>query len=36
MAMGDFEPISKISQLNLSENERRQIFGANAARAVKL
>jgi aminocarboxymuconate-semialdehyde decarboxylase len=36
MGMGDFEPISKISQLNLSENERSQLLGANAARALKL
>ena len=36
MGMGDFEPISKISRLNLSDNERSQLLGANAARALKL
>jgi len=36
MAMGDFEPVRKIQQLNLSEAERGQILGANAARALNL
>ena len=36
MAMGDFEPVQKIKQLNLSAGERSQILGANAASALKL
>lgn len=36
MAMGDFEPMSKVAQLNLSDAERAQILGGNAAAAVKL
>jgi aminocarboxymuconate-semialdehyde decarboxylase len=36
MAMGDFAPVQKTHQLNLSEAERRQILGANAARALNL
>ena len=36
MAMGDFEPVQKIQQLNLTEAERGQILGANAARALNL
>ena len=36
MAMGDFEPVRKIKALSLSDEERRQILGANAARALKL
>ena len=36
MAMGDFKPVRKIQQLNLSEAERGQILGANAARALNL
>lgn len=36
MAMGDFEPVSKVAQLNLSDGERAQILGGNAAAAVKL
>jgi aminocarboxymuconate-semialdehyde decarboxylase len=36
MGMGDFEPVSKISQLNLSDNQRNQILGANAAQALNL
>jgi aminocarboxymuconate-semialdehyde decarboxylase len=34
MAMGDFEPVSKLKQLNLSDEERRQILGGNAANAL--
>ena len=36
MAMGDFAPVQKIQQLNLTEAERGQILGANAARALNL
>jgi aminocarboxymuconate-semialdehyde decarboxylase len=36
MAMGDFEPISKVTQLNLSDQERSQVFGGNARRALNL
>jgi aminocarboxymuconate-semialdehyde decarboxylase len=36
MAMGDFEPIRKIKALNLADQERSQILGDNAARALKL
>lgn len=36
MAMGDFAPVQKIQQLNLSESERGQILGANAGRALNL
>jgi aminocarboxymuconate-semialdehyde decarboxylase len=36
MAMGDFEPVQKIQQLNLGEAERGQVLGANAARALNL
>jgi hypothetical protein len=36
MAMGDFEPVQKIQQLNLTEAERGQILGANAGRALNL
>jgi aminocarboxymuconate-semialdehyde decarboxylase len=36
MAMGDFETIAKVMQLNLSQQERRQILGENAARALNL
>ena len=36
MAMGDFEPVQKIQQLNLTEAEREQVLGANAARALNL
>ena len=36
MAMGDFAPVQKIQQLNLSEAERGQILGANATRALNL
>ena len=36
MAMGDFEPVQKIQQLNLTESERGQILGANAGRALNL
>jgi aminocarboxymuconate-semialdehyde decarboxylase len=36
MAMGDFAPVQKIEQLNLSPAERGQLLGANAARALNL
>jgi aminocarboxymuconate-semialdehyde decarboxylase len=36
MAMGDFEPVRKINSLNLTDEERTQILGANAARALNL
>ena len=34
MAMGDFESVSKVMQLELSDAERAQILGGNAARAL--
>jgi aminocarboxymuconate-semialdehyde decarboxylase len=36
MGMGDFEPIHKINLLSLTEEERSQILGANAAGALNL
>ena len=36
MAMGDFEPIRKINLLNLTDEERSQVLGSNAARALNL
>jgi aminocarboxymuconate-semialdehyde decarboxylase len=36
MAMGDFEPVRKIKELKISEQERNQILGANAAKALRL
>ena len=36
MAMGDFEPVGKIKELNISEQERSRVLGANAAQAIKL
>jgi aminocarboxymuconate-semialdehyde decarboxylase len=36
MAMGDFEPVQKINSLNLTEEERSQVLGANARRALNL
>ena len=36
MIVGDFESVNKIKQLHLSEQERRQLFGENAAQAVNL
>ena len=36
MAMGDFEPVRKIDSLTLTDEERNQILGANAARALNL
>jgi aminocarboxymuconate-semialdehyde decarboxylase len=36
MAMGDFEPVEKIKQLDVSEEERSQILGGNAAKALKV
>ncbi|HTN73412.1 MAG TPA: amidohydrolase family protein [Methylomirabilota bacterium] len=36
MGMGDFEPVQKIKQLHVSAEERNQVLGANAARALNL
>jgi len=36
MAMGDFESIAKVMQLELSDAQRGQILGGNAARALNL
>jgi len=36
MGMGDFEPLQKINELNLTDEERSQILGDNAAGALKL
>jgi aminocarboxymuconate-semialdehyde decarboxylase len=36
MGMGDFEPMRKIELLSLTDEERNQILGANAARALNL
>jgi len=36
MAMGDFDPVSKVMQLDLTGEERNQILSGNAARALNL
>jgi aminocarboxymuconate-semialdehyde decarboxylase len=36
MAMGDFDPVSKVKELKLADAEREQILGANAAQALNL
>jgi aminocarboxymuconate-semialdehyde decarboxylase len=36
MAMGDFESVSKVKQLDLADTERDKILGSNAARALNL
>ena len=36
MAMGDFEPVHKIDSLNLTDAERSQVLGLNAANALNL
>jgi aminocarboxymuconate-semialdehyde decarboxylase len=36
MAMGDFQSVAKVNQLHLSEAQRSQILGGNAARALHL
>jgi aminocarboxymuconate-semialdehyde decarboxylase len=36
MAMGDFEPVSKVKQLDLADTEREKILGGNATRALNL
>jgi aminocarboxymuconate-semialdehyde decarboxylase len=36
MAMGDFEPVRKIDSLSLTDQERSQVLGVNAARALNL
>ena len=36
MAMGDFDPVQKLNLLNVSDHERSQMLGGNAARALNL
>ena len=36
MAMGDFQSVEKVGQLEISEESRKQILGGNAARALNL
>ena len=36
MAMGDFQSVEKVRQLDISEESRKQILGGNAARALNL
>jgi aminocarboxymuconate-semialdehyde decarboxylase len=36
MAMGDFEPVARIKALNVPEEQRAQILGGNAAKALRL
>ncbi len=36
MAMGDFEPVSKVRQLDIADAERQKILGGNAAQALNL
>jgi aminocarboxymuconate-semialdehyde decarboxylase len=36
MAMGDFESVSKVRQLDLADADRDKILGGNAARALNL
>jgi aminocarboxymuconate-semialdehyde decarboxylase len=36
MGMGDFEPVSKVRELNLPDGERELILGGNAAQALSL
>jgi len=36
MAMGDFEPVEKVKQLNLSDAERERVLGGNGRRVLKL
>ena len=36
MAMGDFEPVRKLESLNLTDEERSQVLGINATRALNL
>jgi aminocarboxymuconate-semialdehyde decarboxylase len=36
MAMGDFEPVRKVNSLSLTDQERSQVLGTNAARALNL
>jgi aminocarboxymuconate-semialdehyde decarboxylase len=36
MAMGDFDSVAKVMQLELSDGQREQILGGNAARALNL
>lgn len=36
MAMGDFDPVGRIKELKISDGERSQVLGSNAAQAIKL
>jgi aminocarboxymuconate-semialdehyde decarboxylase len=36
MAMGDFDPVGRIKELKISDGERSQVLGGNAAQAIKL
>jgi predicted TIM-barrel fold metal-dependent hydrolase len=36
MAMGDFQSVAKVKQLDLSEESREQILGGNARRVLNL
>jgi aminocarboxymuconate-semialdehyde decarboxylase len=36
MAMGDFESVRKVKQLDLADDQREKILGGNAARALNL
>lgn len=36
MAMGDFDPVGRISEAKISDAERKQILGTNAAKAINL
>ena len=36
MGMGDFDPVHKVMQLDLADDERQKILGTNAARALNL
>ena len=36
MGMGDFDPVSKVTRLDISDAERRQILGSNAAQLLNL
>jgi hypothetical protein len=36
MAMGDFEPVGKVTRIELSDAERELILGGNAAQALGL
>jgi aminocarboxymuconate-semialdehyde decarboxylase len=36
MAMGDFDPVSKVMRLDINDAERGQILGSNAAQLLNL